>query len=285
MRPNFLVIGAMKAGTTSLHRELGTHPDVFMSERKELHFFVAEKNWGRGTTWYEEHFAGAEGHRAIGECSPSYSQADVFEGVADRVVATLPDVRIVYLLREPVDRMRSMYVHQVAAGREQRPIEIALRDDPHYLHSSRYAWQLEHYLRVVPTNRIHIATFEGLRDDRAAVMRAMHHFLGVRPTAIDHPPVHAGAASDRRARRPIAGSLAHVPGYRSIVDRVPPRLRRAGNRVLRARQTPEATMSPALRAELVDRLRPDVERLRELLGTGAPHWDLLEPPRRDRADR
>src|SRR5262245_10389314 len=119
----------MKAGTTSLYDYLRAHPDVFMATPKELHYFAASKNLKLGPEWYESKFAGAGEAIARGEISPSYSQSDVFPGVADRVAATVPDARIVYLVREPIARLQSMYLHQIGKGRETRPIVQALRED------------------------------------------------------------------------------------------------------------------------------------------------------------
>lgn len=93
--PNFLVIGAMKAGTTSMHRYLDAHPDVFMATQKELNFFIEELNWSKGLGWYEERFAEAGDATARGEASPGYAGYPVRRGVPERIAATLPDARFV----------------------------------------------------------------------------------------------------------------------------------------------------------------------------------------------
>src|SRR5690242_11569113 len=134
--PTFLVIGAMKAGTTSLYEYLRAHPQIFMATPKELHFFPESKHWGDGVDWYTAHFEAGRDDAVRGEISPSYSQADQFPGVAARVAQVVPDAKIVYLVREPVARAQSMYLHEVASGRERRPIEQALREKPMYVNSS-----------------------------------------------------------------------------------------------------------------------------------------------------
>ena len=147
-RPTFVVIGAMKAGTVSLSHYLDQHPDVFLGRGGrfgEPNFFVAEQNWPLGRGWYESLFEGAGGAAAIGECSPGYSMAPLFCGVPERMALVVPNARLVYLVRDPIARMQSMYLHQVSAGRERRRPETALLDD-HYLGPSRYGFQLAAFL-------------------------------------------------------------------------------------------------------------------------------------------
>src|SRR3954465_14378495 len=136
--PNLIIIGGLKCGTTSVHHYLGLHPEIGMSRPKELNFFVEELNWPLGADWYRGHFTGDE--RVQGESSPHYTNEPRFAGVAERIHGLLPEARIVYIVRDPIDRMLSHYLHNVAGGYESRPLEEAL-DDPHsaYVHRSLYA--------------------------------------------------------------------------------------------------------------------------------------------------
>src|SRR5215210_7255111 len=107
--PDFLVIGAMKAGTTTLYNHLRGHPDIFMTSYKEPEFFVAEKTWGRGTAWYQRLFADAPDAARLGEASTSYSKCTEFTGVPERIHSLIPDVQLLYVLRHPIARIESMY--------------------------------------------------------------------------------------------------------------------------------------------------------------------------------
>src|SRR3972149_2256199 len=144
--PNFLVIGAPKAGTTSLYHYLRLHPQVFMPATKELSFFVEQNNWPRGRAWYEEQFSGAVDAAAIGEASPRYTMYPQYAGVPARIADLLPDIRLIYLVRHPIERMRSHYLDHVIYGAEKAPIEKALLDNPLYLNASRYDLQIEQYM-------------------------------------------------------------------------------------------------------------------------------------------
>jgi hypothetical protein len=147
--PTFVVIGAMKAGTVSLRHFLDEHPGVFLGRGGmfgEPNFFIAEHNWPRGRGRYESLFGGAARADAIGECSPSYSMAHVYRGVPGRMAQVVPGARLVYVVRDPIARMRSMYMHQVSAGRERRRAEVALLDD-RYIGPSLYGFQLAAFSR------------------------------------------------------------------------------------------------------------------------------------------
>jgi Sulfotransferase domain len=278
--PSFLVIGAMKAGTTTLRDQLARHPDVFMSEPKELHFFTAGKNWERGRDWYEAHFAAGSGAAARGEASPSYSQADIFPGVPARIAAMLPDVRLVYLVRHPVERLRSMYLHQRANGRERRPIAEAVTATAYYLNTSRYAWQLDQYASDVARERIRVITTDQLRDDPAATMAGLFGFLGVDPAGVAIDDLRRGRTEEKRVARSGRGRLAAVPGYERVAALAPTGVRRRVRRVLTRPVDPAmAELPPALEAELVEQLRPDLLRLRTYLGDDFGAWGLLDDGR------
>ena len=274
--PTFLVIGAMKAGTTSLYEYLRGHPQIFMATPKELHFFPESKHWANGVEWYAAHFANAGEALARGEISPSYSQADQFPGVARRVAQVVPDVRIVYVVREPVSRAVSMYIHQYSGGRETLPVDDALRNRPMYVNSSRYAWQLDQYLEFFPDERICVVTSEALMSDRTATLRRIYEFIGVDggvlPPSVDE---EKGRTEDKRMRRPVAARLRDNLIYRAVVDNSPERVRRLGQRALSQRVDPDlARISDACAVELREHLAPDVARLRRFLGPDFDGWGI-----------
>jgi len=196
--PNFVVIGAMKAGTTSLYQYLKGHDEVFMPAIKELDFFVAEANWCRGIEWYRRQFHAAGAARARGEASPLYTQFPTHDGVPERMSRVLPGVRLVYVVRDPIERMRSHYEHLVITGAEKSPPEVALLDNPVYLECSRYAMQLQRYLDHFPREQILVVTSEALKSERRATVERVYEFIGVDPT---HLPEVLGTEFYQTARR------------------------------------------------------------------------------------
>src|SRR5437868_4814595 len=154
MLPTFIVIGAMKAGTTSLHLYLDEHPQVFMARPKELNFFAEEFNWSEGLDWYEARFEGAAGAQAIGEASPNYSMHPYRDGVPGRMASVIPDAKLVYVVRDPIARIRSHYAHHALRGETVRSIDEEVFASRQYVLASRYAHQIEQYLEHFDADRL-----------------------------------------------------------------------------------------------------------------------------------
>jgi hypothetical protein len=177
--PNLIVIGAMKCGTTSLHYNLGLHPEIGMSREKELNFFNRPGALDEFIDEYRCQFPSETRWR--GESSTGYTRAPFGEPVVERMHRLIPDARLVYIVRHPVDRIVSHYVHQVAIGKEQRPIDEAMADFPanEYVQRTRYFFQLSQYLRYYPASQIHVATLEALKSEPEQAMGEIFRFLGV----------------------------------------------------------------------------------------------------------
>ena len=108
-RPNLFVIGAMKSGTTTLHEYLGSHPEICMSDRKEPGYFVEEYGWSNGVDWYLRQFSGDGKEKYLGESTTDYTKLPRFKGVARRIAEFNPGAKIMYLLRDPIERTISHY--------------------------------------------------------------------------------------------------------------------------------------------------------------------------------
>ena len=132
MLPNLVIIGAMKCGTTSLHYYLDQHPDISMSAKKETNFFTP-RGFDKGVEWYEQQFTG--GTRICGEASPNYSYFDRFPGVPERMHSVIPEPRIIYMVRNPIRRILSQYVHECSAGRETKSLGDAVHTASKFLRS------------------------------------------------------------------------------------------------------------------------------------------------------
>jgi hypothetical protein len=278
MRPNLIVIGAMKAGTTSLHHYLSLHPEIYMSEDKEPTFFTVEKNWHRGVSWYESLFPVDRPIR--GEASPDYTKFPLITGVPERIHSVVPEARLVYLVRDPVDRIVSHYIDAYSFGRVHKPIneELADFENHHFVNCSRYHMQLERYLEFFAVDQIHVVSTDELRDDPEGTMRAVFTFLGVDP-AFSSPEFERVLYTAEEKRRKTRLGYALV-GLAEAVRRsrlrpyLSPRLMvpvHALNAMTgRPIQRPE--LDASLLHELVDYLRPDVDNLRALTHKPLAEW-------------
>jgi hypothetical protein len=264
--PTALLVDVERADTR------GNERDAHVAARRDA------PNWERGPAWYEDRFAGSDGFTARGEASPSYSQADIFPGVAERIASMLPDVRLVYVVRHPIERIRSMYLHQLASGRETRPISVALEGDSYYLNASRYAWQLDQHLEFVSAERVRVVTTDALRDDRQAILAGLFDFIGVDPFTVPIAEIRSGRTDQKRVAVPLKARLGRLPGYGTLRRVAPDPVRRAVERATTRPVSPAMAELPAtLEAELIERLRPDLVRLRAFLGPEFDGWGLLEP--------
>jgi Sulfotransferase domain len=282
--PNLIVIGGLKCGTTSLHHYLNLHPQIEMSRPKELNFFVSELNWELGRDWYASHFS--ERFPVRGETSPHYTNLPRFGGVAERMRTTLGiDARLIYMVRDPIDRMLSHYLHNVGGGYETRPMERVLTDpESAYVARSRYAMQLDPYLSEFGSERVAIVSREELKDGRAATMRRVFGFLGVDATFHSEQfdrEWETGSAKATGGFR-IMDRAVRLRGLRALdrnFDRLPERLRWLVERLVHDPGSGAAAkpdLQPELRARLEELFREDVARVEQMagrrfgwLGTGA----------------
>jgi len=179
--PGFLILGAQKAGTTALYAYLRWHPGITGPAWKEVSYF--DRHYRRGTRWYRGQFPLRAGDRLVGEASPGY----LFHPLApERVRATVPDAKLIALLRDPVDRALSHYHHEVALGREALSFEEAVDAEPErtrgeqerlvrepgyfshawwdytYLARGRYVEQLERWFAVFPREQLLVVPSEEL---------------------------------------------------------------------------------------------------------------------------
>jgi hypothetical protein len=179
MLPNLIIIGAAKAGTTALHHYLGHHPEVFMSRQKELQLFQRD-DWREQLGWYERQFPVQAPVR--GEGSPAYTLYPFCRDVPGRMRELVPDAKLIYLVRDPVERFVAHYVEHYSLGFETRPFEQVaadLRPGNQVLAGSRYATQLEQYLESFPSSQILVVDQDELRARRRETLSRVFGFLGV----------------------------------------------------------------------------------------------------------
>ncbi len=198
--PDFLIVGAQKAGTTSLHAWLARQPGVSMPRDKELNFFSDDERFSRGVSWYARQFSHASARDVLGDASPNYM---FVPETPERVHRLLPDAKLVFILREPVQRAFSQFLMSRRMGVESLDFPSALlaeeertRQDPRmwmhtaYLHRSLYAEQIERFLRWFPASSCLYMKFEDLTAGGARTQTSLAklaRFIGIRPESLDLP--------------------------------------------------------------------------------------------------
>jgi sulfotransferase family protein len=270
--PTFLIIGAMKGGTSTLARTLAQHPQVFVPRGKEMHFF--DQHFDRGLDWYRSWFEDAGAATAVGEASPTYLHNDE---ALSRMAGTLPDARLIAILRDPVDRAYSHYWHNVRRGREPLSFREALEAEPGrrespsgrkgvyaYVDQGRYVRQLQKVVMLYPREALLVLVLEEFSRDPVDGLRAVWRFLRVDEGFVPSRP----DAHMNRARRYWSLGLHRYLRRRprTLPTRVLGRLNIRPGR-------PHPPMDPTLRAELAERFREDNRALAQWLGREPGLWE------------
>jgi len=267
---HFFVIGAMKSGTTSLYDHLRTHPEIYASSIKEPSFFTQEAPTHEKVSEYKDLYSATTKEEWALEGSTNYSKYPSFQGVPERIHSMFPDAKLIYILRHPVERIYSHYIHNLSVGREHRPFEKAVRaQDQHYLNVSRYYLQLSQYLAVFSAENILVFTFEEFLQRKVATLQRIFSFLGLNSSFIP-PNLH-------RKRNISADKTVDHPVIRAVSSLVylPPSIRYLLGRRFR-RPTPDKKFffNPALHERIIELLSEDTEQLKHFLGDTTRYWDL-----------
>lgn len=168
----------MKSGTTSLFHYLEEHPEVCMSKIKEPNFFLGQEEYKKGLHWYSKLFE--KNHSvAFGEASTNYSKRHRWEGVPSRIFKDLPNVKLIYVVRDPVERVISHYIHNVAHGRERKSFKKAASPDSIYLKTSMYYYQIEEYLKFFELTDFLFVDSLNLSSNTEDTMKEIFRFIGV----------------------------------------------------------------------------------------------------------
>jgi hypothetical protein len=296
--PDFIIIGAAKSGTTSLHDYLARHHQVSMSSsadpsvrNKEPCFFDADVNWHRGVEWYRGLFAGAAPDQRCGEASTNYTRFPQVPGVPERIAATVPGVRLVYSMRHPVERAYSHFVHRWS--RELHPgepfretFEEFVAHDPMCLDGSDYELQIRRYWDHFPRSSLLLLRMDDLLADPGTLLRRVTGFLGLdpEPDLLTDGPVasNPGGVSEGVLRARFTAPLRRIPGAerlalalpRSVRDRVYGAVRnsRFGKRSRQAFLP--APMAAGTREQLIERFRASNRFLREECGIDTGPWEV-----------
>jgi len=186
MLPNFLVIGAAKCGTTSLWKYLDAHPDIFMSPKKEICFFNRQSEYNKGLEHYEIFFRDWQGQKMVGEASHQYSQSEQFPDVADRIKHMLGDIKLIYIVRHPIQRIESAWRQ---ADNSKLELTSSFNEDivrdPWYKSPSLYWQQINEYREFWCDQSIHVVFLEDLMENPVEVMKAVYIYLGIDSSFID----------------------------------------------------------------------------------------------------
>ena len=230
--PDFIIIGAMKSATSSLYAWLQTQPRCFLAQPKEVNFFSFDRTWDNGPDWYTNLFADADPGDLLGEASVSYTFREDSERASARMADLVPRARLIYVVRQPVERLRSHYRHEVQRSRERRPlIEAISAEGNPYVETSRYFACLRPYIDRFPRDQIQIVRFEDLVENGSGAWHDVLRFLEL--PDVPAPGTAHNVTAENSQWSPLLRWLKDN-GYWSFrrVARMPRPIRRVGHRLL-----------------------------------------------------
>lgn len=297
--PNFIIIGAGRSGTTSLHYYLGQHPEVFVSPIKETNFFAfdpdavdaqepdgSDSSWLRSVRTPEEYralFAEGRNAKAVGEASPIYLYAS---GASGRIRTAIPEARIIAILRNPVERAFSGYLKYVRDGTESRSFAQAIEEEGagrnpesqrgnwHYVRMGYYARHLKPYMEAFPADQIGIFLYDELERDIEGTLSRIFRFLKVDQSFVPDYSIRynsAGVPKSRLLHRFLSTSPVSRWAKKVLVqpDRmhwVAPILR------FQSRNLEKPKLSTEVRTKMTELYRDDLSELEQLIGRDLSHW-------------
>lgn len=295
MLPNFLVVGAAKSGTSSIDRYLAQHPDVYMPTKKEAHYFskasFPDRFAGPGDDGmntetiaslerYESLFDDALGQKAIGESSAFYLY---YPETAQRIADLNPAMKIVMVLRNPVERAFSAYMYLLRDERETLSFEAGLAAEEHrrrqnfepmwlYRELGLYAQQVHRYLDVFAPDQVKVILYDEFARDNGAVMADLFSFLGVRTDFPIDTSIRYNESGKPKSRA-LFNFVAKPNLLKEMVKPfVPPAVReRLGNRA-KSMMLERVDMDPSIRADLKAYYTQDIRSLQTLLGRDLHRW-------------
>lgn len=296
--PDFLLIGGMKCGSTTLHDYLVNHPKLAEPQYKEPGFFSRDERFALGLDWYRSVFASAQDDQLAFESSTCYTRHPHFGEVAQRIYEHLPGIKLVYIMRHPVDRLYSHYRHAMLERQKKNEgpvvsLQAALSENSEFFDAGCYAQQIEQFTAHYDRDRFFFLTLEELKADPDAMLGRLQEFLGVEvvPTLSTSLKGASNAASARAMGTTTASArskLRRNPLVR-VAKRIIPKEARSflmgavmNSPIVKARVKAKAdafaaqlsTLTDAKRTELLARYERPNAALSEFLGRPLPpSWE------------
>ncbi|MDC0936286.1 sulfotransferase [Pirellulales bacterium] len=279
--PNLLIIGAMKAGTTSLYMDVTEHPGAFCAADKEPgalcddHVLTDE-----GRADYAQHYARADQGNVICDASTAYAKMPDYQGVAERAAAVLPpDFKVVYIVRHPITRIVSQHHHELTMGMVGPDINAATAVHPRFVQYSQYAYQLQPWIDQVGMERIRVISFEDYIARRQDVVREVLDFAGLSPAAhqADVEKVY-NRSEGKHAKNSFWNMVQFNSAYRNWIRPLIPLDFRLWlyKRILPAAPERPSPPSDETTHRLARAVLDDVRQLRALLDRTEPLWPDLD---------
>jgi hypothetical protein len=216
-RPDFIIIGAMKCATSTLHEQLALQPGIFMTELKEPNFFSNDEQYAQGMEWYLSHFAPAKPDDICGESSTHYTKLPTYPQTIDRILQHFPDVKLIYVMRHPINRLVSQYIHEWTERVISVDINQAVDEYPELIGYSQYSMQLKAYFETFGQDRVLPVFFERMIKHPQEELERVCQFIGYKGKPVWDDQLNAQNVSTERMRQSRwRDFFVEAPGLKQI---------------------------------------------------------------------
>ena len=290
--PDFIIIGAAKSGTTTLYEYLCRHPQIYMSTPKEPDFFSIDANYAKGMDWYYSLFKDAKPTQICGEASTTYSRWHQHPLAVERIHSALPHVKLIYIMRHPVDRAYSFYIHRFK-GALYKPeqavlntFEETIEQQKEFIQSSYYLEQIEKYLPFFPQESFLFLLMEDLIEQPAVTLQKILAFIDADPQIdlIEQEKIVANKAGDYPewfVKEQLLKPLKKFPGVslissllpKQIKNKVYQKIEQANYQEWKSSQFLPPPMLPETRARLLEHFKEPNAKLAQFLNRDLSHWN------------
>ena len=254
--PDFIIIGAMKSATSTLHNQLSAQPGIFMSTPKEPNFFSDDEIYNQSLDWYTALFSDADTEQICGESSTHYTKLPDYPETIQRLKAAIPQPKLIYVMRHPIDRLVSHYMHQWSEGVISCDINQAIDRYPELIDYSCYGMQITPYFEAFGSKSVLPLFFEGLKANKNKTLNRVGEFIGLTEPLIWVDDLAQDNVSSQRIRR--------FYGYELLINSkpmawlrkalIPQRLRDRVKQQLSMQRRPEISSAQLARiTEIFDR--------------------------------
>lgn len=271
--PNFIVIGAMKSGTTSLRYTLSCHPEIFMVYPEEPRFFYNDENYRKGLGWYSSFFENVKGQKAIGEGSGFYAWKARNSETVKRIANTIPDVKIIYMVRHPIERIASHWSWEIASGKPLGSIENAIQENRQFLDMSMYWEQISEYRKYFKDEQIKILFLEDLKSNPYQFYQNCFQFLGVDADFDVTPYLNPQNQTEGRLTDSgILMKLRRIADLQKIKKRVPPSVINWLRPILKTQEKAKPIWSSTVKREVENKIYYDSMQFLEYCNKSKNFW-------------
>lgn len=291
--PDFIIIGAAKSGTTSLYEYLCRHPQIFMCTPKEPDFFSIDANYFKGIDWYYSLFNEASPTQVCGEASTTYSRWHQHPKAAERIYQSLGQVKLIYIMRHPVDRAYSFYVHRFKGSLHKPELAVSntfeetIKQQSEFIESSYYLEQIEQYLKFFPRESFLFLLMKDLIEEPAETLNKIMTFINVdnRIDLTEQEKIVANKAGDYPewyVKNQLLKPLKLIPGVNfvssllseEVKSNVYQIIKKARYKEWKTSQFMPPPMLQETRALLLEHFKEPNSQLARFLNRDLSHWNI-----------